>query len=243
MTCDFSLNHFRETLERALEEDYSFLTISKYIEIGEHPERLILLRHDVDYSIDDMMNLAEIERKLGIKSTVFIRVHSKFYNPFDKDNFERIVKLKEMGHEIGLHFEPVFAKENGFDIKSLLARDSKILEEAFDLRVRGVGTHLEERSHLEISEKLEWIQLEFSKDGRRSIMRYPADSRCLPRVFPDLFEDYVFLRDTNAEWVGKSFCESIPNEPFIYVLIHPTWWNLDNLRSKNEIIKKLGEGW
>jgi len=243
MSCDFSLNHLRETLERSLAKGYSFLTLSEYLECDERPKKLVLLRHDIDYSIADMFDIAEIEQDLGIRSTIFIRIHSRFYNPFDKDNFQRIAKLKRMGHEIGLHFEPIFASKNALNLRLLLIKDLRILEEAFNIRVRGISVHLAKRSNLEISEKLEWIQLGISKNGDRHIMRYSADSRCLSIVFPDLFKDCIFLKDTNAKWGGRSLCESVGKDPFIYVLLHPVWWNSRNRMLKDKIIKKLANGW
>ena len=68
----------------------------------------ILLRHDVDFSINRSLKLAEIENKLGIKSTYFIRIHSEFYNLFEKSIFEHVKNIISLKHAIGLHFEYPF---------------------------------------------------------------------------------------------------------------------------------------
>ena len=50
-------------------------------------------------------SLAKIENELGVKATYFLKLHSEFYNLFEKSIFEKVLKIIEFGHNIGLHFE------------------------------------------------------------------------------------------------------------------------------------------
>ena len=53
----------------------------------------ILWRHDVDFSIHRASSLAKIENELGVKATYFLKLHSEFYNLFEKSIFEKVVLL------------------------------------------------------------------------------------------------------------------------------------------------------
>ena len=48
-----------------------------------------LWRHDVDFSIERALIMAEYESGYGIKANYFIQLSSNFYNVFDTDIFER----------------------------------------------------------------------------------------------------------------------------------------------------------
>ncbi len=52
-------------------------------------KRYLILRHDVDFSVDRALELAKIENNYGISSTYFFLLHSDFYNIFEKDSFNK----------------------------------------------------------------------------------------------------------------------------------------------------------
>ena len=59
--CDFSLRHYKEVLEYA-KKRYSFLTFSEFSK-SKKKTNIILLRHDIDYSIDKALEIAKLESK------------------------------------------------------------------------------------------------------------------------------------------------------------------------------------
>ena len=56
-------------------------------------DRVVILRHDIDYSLDKAVALAELERELGVSSTYFVLLTSEFYNLLSKDNLSKISKI------------------------------------------------------------------------------------------------------------------------------------------------------
>ena len=42
--------------------------------------RCVILRHDIDSSLDQALELARVEQKLGLSSTYFVLLSSDFYN-------------------------------------------------------------------------------------------------------------------------------------------------------------------
>jgi hypothetical protein len=69
---------------------------------GDH---VFLLRHDVDIDISCAHKLAVIEKEEGIHSTYFILPTSNSYNILNERNRKLLSEIKEMGYEIGLHFD------------------------------------------------------------------------------------------------------------------------------------------
>ena len=72
----------------------------------------IILRHDVDLSIESALALAIIEKKHDIYSTFFILTSGITYNPLYSKNQDMLRQICEMGFEIGLHFDPSVYESN-----------------------------------------------------------------------------------------------------------------------------------
>ena len=64
----------------------------------------IILRHDVDCSLELALKIAEIENHLGIDSTFFILFHLELYNPFSPSASKIINQILKLVHNIGLNY-------------------------------------------------------------------------------------------------------------------------------------------
>src|SRR4029079_3004178 len=74
MTCAFELAHYRELLQAAKAGGYRFAFFDR------PPERwTVLLRHDVDLSLDAALATAELEAEAGAVATYFLMTRSEFY--------------------------------------------------------------------------------------------------------------------------------------------------------------------
>ena len=118
MTCEFSLGHYRELLEAARAGGYAFAFFE-----GEPQDGDLLLRHDVDLSLDAALRLAELEADADARATYFLMTESVFYNLASDEGEHALARLRELGHRVGLHavypharlddrFEPVVAWHN-----------------------------------------------------------------------------------------------------------------------------------
>jgi hypothetical protein len=118
MTCDFSLEHYRDLLRAAKAGGYSFAGFDRVPEAGA-----LILRHDVDLSLAAAVAVAEIEADEGAWSTWFLMTRSVFYNLDSSEGVRAIARLRELGHRIAHHavypevdlddrFEPVVAWHN-----------------------------------------------------------------------------------------------------------------------------------
>jgi hypothetical protein len=118
VTCEFSLVHYRELLEAAKTGGYRFAGFDRAPEAGD-----LLLRHDVDLSLEAAVALAEIEADAGVWSTWFLLTRSNFYNLDSAIGVAAIARLRDLGGRIAHHavwpdvdlderFEPVVAWHN-----------------------------------------------------------------------------------------------------------------------------------
>ncbi|HEY7346663.1 MAG TPA: hypothetical protein VH620_13950 [Gaiella sp.] len=118
MTCTFDLGHYAELLDAARVGGYRFAAFDAPPRPGD-----LLLRHDVDLSLDAALRLAELERSHGATATYFLMTESVFYNLASREGAGAIARLRDLGHRVGLHavypnaalderFDPVVAWHN-----------------------------------------------------------------------------------------------------------------------------------
>jgi hypothetical protein len=118
MSCEFSLEHYRELLDAARDGGYRFASFDREPRPGD-----LFLRHDVDLSLDAALQMAELEAHAEAPATYFLMTQSVFYNLASPEGVRAINRLRELGHRIGLHavwpgaesddrFDPVLAWHN-----------------------------------------------------------------------------------------------------------------------------------
>lgn len=118
VSCAFDLEHYRELLSAAQAGGYRFAFFDRKPEAGT-----ILLRHDVDLSLEAALTIAELEAEAGAAATYFLMTRSEFYNLAAPSGVAAIERLRELGHRVGLHavwpavdhderFDPVLAWHN-----------------------------------------------------------------------------------------------------------------------------------
>jgi hypothetical protein len=98
MTCDFSLAHYRELLAAARAGGYRFAGFDRPPEPG-----VVILRHDVDLSLDAAIAVAEAEADEGAWSTWFLMTRSVFYNLASAEGEHAIRRLRGLGHRVAHH--------------------------------------------------------------------------------------------------------------------------------------------
>ncbi len=118
MICDFSLRHYRELLQAAKTGGYRWAGFDSAPSAGN-----LILRHDVDLSLDAALAVAEVEADEGAWSTWFLMTRSVFYNLASSEGERAIERLRVLGHRVAHHavyphvdldgrFEPAVAWHN-----------------------------------------------------------------------------------------------------------------------------------
>jgi hypothetical protein len=96
---EFTYDWYRSFLERLDDTGFDFRTFSE----GARPGT-VLLRHDVDLSIEKALTTARIEAVKGIEATYCVLLSSPLYNPLEGKRREQLRAIEALGHEVALHF-------------------------------------------------------------------------------------------------------------------------------------------
>jgi hypothetical protein len=98
VTCSFSLDHYRDLLRAARTGGYRWAGFDAAPAQGD-----LILRHDVDLSLDGALAVAEVESDEGAWSTWFLMTRSVFYNLASSEGERAIARLRELGHRVAHH--------------------------------------------------------------------------------------------------------------------------------------------
>ena len=98
MSCAFDLDHYRELLDAAQAGGYRWAFFEDAPREGD-----LVLRHDVDLSLDAALRMAELEADAGAQATYFLMTESVFYNLASEEGRHALERLRELGHRVGLH--------------------------------------------------------------------------------------------------------------------------------------------
>jgi hypothetical protein len=207
---DFTENNYRDLL-RLCKENYRFILYDDY---KKSDEKVVLWRHDIDLSVHRARKLAQIEKEENVIATYFIHLHSEFYNALEKDVAENIIKIIELGHTIGLHFDINFYYSqcslprniiNSMEYYLKLEKD--LLEKMFHQKITVFSFHNPELSNL----------LQVNKE-------YIND---MVNVYSPYFkENYTYCSDSNGYWRFRRL-EDILQEASakkLQILTHPGLW-------------------
>jgi hypothetical protein len=104
LTCNFGIQHYQDTINAYLDAGYNIGPVSDYFQHKIYNKQ-ILLRHDVDLSLDYAYDLSILEYDMGIRATYYIQLRSDLYSAISASSQEVIRGIRRAGHEIGLHVD------------------------------------------------------------------------------------------------------------------------------------------
>jgi len=126
MSTGYCLESYRRLLDLAIARGWRFRSFSDQ---AAHPDdRTVLLRHDVDYSVQAAVELARVNRAAGVRGTFFLLVRGDVYNLLSPPNIERAREIAALGQDLALHFAlPSPAPSNATELTDAIALDARIL--------------------------------------------------------------------------------------------------------------------
>lgn len=222
MKCDFSYNHYREMLKKARKEGFTIINFRDF-QRNKKTQKLIVLRHDVDYSPKRALEIAKIEKSLGLESTFFVRVHGEHYHPLDRESYPIFKKILKLGHEIGLHYEArTYSKKLGQEAIEIFRWEKAVLEKIFHIKIESASEH---RDLGGITANYKF----FTNKNLAVIQQETYEKR---------FQNF-YLADSCNKWNKGCLCQNL-NNPRIQLLTHPDLWGEGAKREVDEKIRKIG---
>ncbi len=199
---DFTLTTFKDLLSALRNQGFSFQTFSEFLNASL--EKAIILRNDVDKLPFNSLEVARIQAESGIKGTYYFRTVSESWN-------EGIIRqIKDMGHEVGYHYEDLGAMAQRYRPPSPRLRRSKGTMAEEELVRIAIGSFAENLEKLRKIVPVKTICMHgspMSKWDSRLLWKYYDyhDFDLIGEPYFDInFDEVLYLSDTGRRWDGDS---------------------------------------
>ncbi len=190
-------------------------------------DRFVIMRHDVEYSVERAYELSKVEQSMDFYSTYFFQWTNNTYNVLSRKNQEMIRDMHERGHRIGLHFA-LNGMTDMEQIRKQIRRETDILSEMFGFTVDCFSVHRPSQDVLRENIKL---------DGLLNAYQDDFFSFC-ETTGPDTVLPVKYMSDANHIWrYGYPDEASVTGHDKVQILTHPFAWtktgydNFDNYKA------------
>ena len=173
----------------------------------ENLKRCVILRHDIDNDIEKALELAKVEKELGVRSTYFVLVTSDFYNIFSAKNEKLLHAISNCGHDIGLHFDEVRYPEikTAEDARDRILEEAKLLSFSVGKPIDVVSMHRPSKMMLEAD------------------LEIPGMINSYGKVY---FKEFKYVSDSRRRW-REPVDEIVKAQTYdrLHILTHAIWYN------------------
>ncbi len=218
----FSFDDYKEII-RIIKSTDRYMDYHKALQ----SDKFILMRHDVEYSVERAYELAKVESSMDFTSTFFFQWTNNSYNVLSRKNKDLIKDMHERGHTIGLHFA-LNGMTDMEQIRKQIVKEIDILNSMFEFKIDTFSVHRPSKDVLRENIKLPGIinayQDEFFTFAENVTENTPVSVK--------------YLSDANHIWrYGYPDEKNILENDKVQILTHPFAWckkgydNFDNYKS------------
>ncbi len=180
----------------------------------------LILRHDLDMSLDAALPIAEIERRLNAKSHFFVLIRTEMYNIFSTRAVQAIRHLQSLGHEIGLHLDASFYGDEASSLEAGARAECDVLEQVTGAPIRIISFHR----------------------PAKSLLGYAGMLAGRPHAYePRFFSEIGYCSDSRGDWHhGHPLSHAAVRERrALQLLTHPIWWQSDGADGAVAILNRF----
>ena len=183
---------------------YSFCSYENY----PRSEKCVIMRHDIDYSIEQAVKLARIENKFGIQSTFFVLLTSDFYNPASSGSYKNLHEILDLGHKVGLHFDETAYSYENYRLEYYIRKEARVLSDLLDLNINAFSLHRPNQRTIETQLKIPGLVNSYGEE---------------------FFHGFKYLSDSRRKW-REPVEEIVSSEifPRLHILTHSFWYHDKN---------------
>ncbi len=202
MAEDFTLGGYRALMRTFMERGYAAV---RY-EDAEPSARHLILRHDIDMSVEAAVRLAEVEAAAGFAAHYFVLLGSELYNPWSAAGRDGLARIAKLGHRIGLHLDASLHPDDPAALEAGAATECRILESLFGAPVEVISFHRPTKS----------LQ---GRAGTLAGRRHAYE--------PRFFSEMGYCSDSRGAWHhGHPLVHpAVEAGRALQLLTHPIWWN------------------
>ena len=218
----FSFNDYREII-RLIRETGLACTYEEALS----RKKFILMRHDVEYSVERALALSKVEESMDFRSTYFFQWTNNSYNILSRKNRDILTEMYERGQQIGLHF----ALNGMTDMKLIrerIKKEAAMLSDMLGFSITSFSIHRPSPDVLKENIKIKGLLNAYQDEF------FSFD----PKATPESDLNVKYLSDANHVWrYGYPDAQTIASHDRIQILTHPFAWtkkgydNLDNYKT------------
>lgn len=183
----------------------------------------IIMRHDVEYSVERAYKLSKVEESMDFRSTFFFQWTNNSYNILSRKNRDILTDMHERGQEIGLHFALNGMTDMNL-IRDRIRQEIDMLSNMLGFEITTFSIHRPSPAVLAENIKLPGIinayQDEFFTFNPKAQEGAPLDVK--------------YMSDANHIWrYGYPDEENILNNRKVQILVHPFGWTKEGYDNFN----------
>lgn len=177
-------------------------------------DKFIIMRHDVEYSVERAYDLSKVEDSVDFTSTYFFQWTNNSYNILSRKNMDLVKDMRERGHVIGLHYAL-----NGMTdmqlVRKQIVKEMNILSEMFGFEVDIFSVHRPSKDILRENIKLPGILNAYQDDFFTFAENVTEETPVAVK----------YISDANHIWrYGYPDEKNILSHDKVQILTHPFAW-------------------
>ena len=197
-------------------------------------DKFIIMRHDVEYSVERAYALSKVEEGMDFTSAYFFQWTNNSYNILSKKNIDMVKDMHERGHTIGLHFAL-----NGMTdmelIRRQIVKEMYILSEMFGFKVDIFSIHRPSKDVLRENIRIDGIINAYQDEFFTFAENITEDTPVAVK----------YMSDANHIWrYGYPDEKNILENDKVQILTHPFAWTkagYDNFDNYKMLVKEKTE--
>lgn len=223
---DFTLEVYKSLLQ-LIKHHYTFIHYHQYDSVFKNK---VVWRHDIDFSIKNSLKLAQIEHDLGIKSSYFVMLGSPYYDIREYASRHAMKKIKELGHEVGLHYDSLYLQwspiETYEEYEKSLLEQKKELERILDMPIKIFSHH---------------NPTTFDNTLFAEICQHTYQHGMINVYANNIQRHFHYVSDSNGIWRHGKVSEYIDVDryPNLHILTHPLWWSDYSTTPRTKVLNEL----
>ena len=195
----FSPDGYRQILDTARAAGYSLNPLAS-ASASQTPAMIV--RHDVDLSLEIALRMAEAEADVGVRSTYFVLLNCDYYNALSVTGRTYLRAIVGAGHDIGLHWDSSTYPTDHDRALHVFRREVETLADAAEVSVTCASQHVPTDSP--IIDVNAAIEVEAYADAIR--------------------HRFAYVSDSSMAWRQHTPLDLIATGVDIQFVSHPVWW-------------------
>jgi hypothetical protein len=214
----YDIDAYRAILARLVSRGYTFATHAEAAALKRARVPYVILRQDVDYSLEVAVQMAAVNTEADVTGTFFVLLRSQIYNLLSHRGLDAVQKIAAFGQRVGLHahYPADGAEDAGPELEADIDQCSRASGVAFE---RVVAWHNATPEQLQRPSPLAASQL---------LCTYDAP----------FFGIDTYMSDSNMANSVEQFLTLDPDRyPCVQLLFHPINWVLGG-QDIHEILRR-----